>query len=147
MTEFQSHYDGQPEGAYRRKVDRADLKKIFYKNETTFKFDKYVTKLKGFFNVLERYGVPLYEEHMDEHLLENIISPNTELKIEVNIFRSSHLSRFFRTPTYLSTVVARLYPYVNPSPGCFRNIIMYATGPGDRDRGRGENFDSRGRVR
>ena len=38
-----------------------NLKK-FYKNETTFTFEKYVTKLKGLFNMLEKYGVPLYEE-------------------------------------------------------------------------------------
>ena len=32
-----------------------DLKKIFYKNKTTFIFEKYVIKLKGIFNVLEKY--------------------------------------------------------------------------------------------
>ena len=36
-----------------KKVARVDLKKIFYKNETTFTFEKYVTKLKGIFNMLE----------------------------------------------------------------------------------------------
>ena len=45
-------------------VSRADLKNIFYKNENTFTFEKYVTKLKGIFNVLEKYGVPLYKEQM-----------------------------------------------------------------------------------
>ena len=49
------------EGAQRRQVARDDLKKI-YKNETTFTFEKYVTKLKGLFNMLEKYGVPLCEE-------------------------------------------------------------------------------------
>ena len=50
---------------------------IFYKNETNFTFEKYVTKIKGVLNVLERYGVPLYEEQMVEHLLDQIMSPNT----------------------------------------------------------------------
>ena len=50
------------EGSQRKQVARSDLKKIFYKNETTFTFDKYITKLKGGFNVLDKYGVPLYEE-------------------------------------------------------------------------------------
>ena len=35
------------EGAHMKQVDRSDVKKIFYKNDTTFIFDKYVTKLKG----------------------------------------------------------------------------------------------------
>ena len=62
MQEIQYHYDGMSEGAQRKKASRVDLKNIFYKNETDFTFDKYVTKLKGIFNMLEKYGFPLYEE-------------------------------------------------------------------------------------
>ena len=49
---LQAHYDGTSKGARRNNVSRADLKKIFYNNETTFTFEKYVTKLKGISNVL-----------------------------------------------------------------------------------------------
>ena len=35
---------------------------------------------------------------MVEHLLEQIMSPNTEMKTEVNICRSSHLSTFVNHP-------------------------------------------------
>ena len=76
---LQSHYDGASEGARRKQVTRADLKKIFYNNETTLTFEKYVTKLKGILNVLEKYGVPLSEEHMVEHLLDQIMEPNRAL--------------------------------------------------------------------
>ena len=79
MQELQDHYDGTSEGARRKQVARVYLNKIFYKNETTFTFEKYVTKLKGFFNVLEKYGIPLYKEQMVEHLLDQIMSPNIEL--------------------------------------------------------------------
>ena len=88
MQELQAHYDGTPEGAQRKKVSRSDLKKGFYKNENTFTFEKYVAKIKGVLNVLKKYGAPLYEEQMVENLLDQIMSPNTELKIEVNICRS-----------------------------------------------------------
>ena len=40
MQELQAHYNGTSEGSQRKQVARYDLKKIFYKNETTFKFDK-----------------------------------------------------------------------------------------------------------
>ena len=60
MQELQAHYDGTSEGAQRKQVARADLKKIFYKNDTNFTSEKYVTKLKRVFNVLGKYGVPLY---------------------------------------------------------------------------------------
>ena len=60
MQELQNQYDCTSEGARRNQVARADLNNIFYKNETTFTFEKYVTNLKGVFNVLEKYGVLLY---------------------------------------------------------------------------------------
>ena len=46
--------------------------------------------------MLGKYGLPLYEEQMVEYLLEQIMSPTTELKIEVNICRLSHLSIFVK---------------------------------------------------
>ena len=90
------------------------------------------------------FDVPLYEEHMVEHLLDQNMSPNTELKIEVKICRSSHSSTFFKAYTYLYTVVVRLYPYANPSSGNFRKRSIYYTYCGDPGRGRGGRFDVRG---
>ena len=43
--ELQDYYDGTSEGAQMKQVARSDLKKIFYNNETTFTFEKYVTKV------------------------------------------------------------------------------------------------------
>ena len=74
---------------------------------------------------------------MVEHLLYQIMSPNTDLKTEVNICRSSHSSTFVKESTYLSTVVSRLYPYTNPSLGLFRKRSIYSAGRGDRGGGRG----------
>ena len=48
MQELQANYYGTSEGAQRKQVARADLKKILYKNETTLKFEKYVKILRGF---------------------------------------------------------------------------------------------------
>ena len=77
MQELQSHYYGMSECARKGKVDRADLKKIFYNNESTFIFEKYVTKIKGVYYLLEKYGHPVYEEQMLEHILYTIMSQNT----------------------------------------------------------------------
>ena len=59
MQELQAHYEFISEGEQRKQFYRADLRNIFYKNETTFTFEKYVTNIKGVFNVLVKYGVPL----------------------------------------------------------------------------------------
>ena len=105
MQEQQAHYDCTSEGSWRKQVNSAYLRKIFYKNETPFKFEKFVANLKGMVNVLEEYGVPLYEEKMVEHLLDQIIQQNTDLNTDVNICRSSHSSKFVKASTQLSMVV------------------------------------------
>ena len=144
MHKLQYHYDDTSEVERNNKVARADLRNIFYNNETTFTFEKYVKKLKGIFNVLEKYCVPLYEEQMVDNILYKIMSTNIELNTEVNIFRSSHLSIFVKASTYLSTVVARLYPFSNPSSGRFRKHSIYATGCGDHGSRRCGRFYVRG---
>ena len=92
--------------------------------------------------MLEKYGVPLYKEQMLEHLIDQIMSPNTYLKTEVNICRSSHSSTCFKASTYLSTVVAILYPSAKPSSGRFRKRSIYAAGRGDGGSGIGGRFNS-----
>ena len=37
----------------------------------------YITKLNGIFDVLEKLGVPIYEEQKVGHILDQITSPNT----------------------------------------------------------------------
>ena len=145
--ELQAYYDGTSEVARRKFFSGANLKKNFYKNGTNFTFEKYVTKLKGIFNVLEKYGVTLYEDQMVENIIYQIMSPITELKTEVNICRLSHSYTFVNDYTYLYTVVTRLNPSTNPSSGCFRKRGIYATGRGDRGSERGGNFNGQGRDR
>ena len=111
-------------------VSRADLKKILYTNDTNLAFEKYFTKLKGIFNELEKYGVPLYKEKLVEHLLDKIMSPNNDFRTEVKICRSSQSSKFFKASTYMFTVVAQIYPSTNHSPGRFRKRSIYDTGRG-----------------
>ena len=63
---LQDHYDGKAEGERRKAVVRADLEKIFYRNEATFPFETFVTKLQHIFNVLEKYGMPEYEQNKSD---------------------------------------------------------------------------------
>ena len=46
MQELHAQYDVRSEGAWRNQVSIAYLKRIFYKNETTFTFEKYVNVMK-----------------------------------------------------------------------------------------------------
>ena len=78
---------------------------------------------------------------MVDHLLDQIMSPNTELKTEVNICRLSHSSTFVKVSTYLSTVVAIIHLSDNLSSGRFIKRSIYAAGRGDRGGGIGGLFN------
>ena len=43
-----------------KQFSRYELKKMFYKNETTFAFENYFLNIKGLYNVLDKYGVLMY---------------------------------------------------------------------------------------
>ena len=69
------------------------------------------------------------------HIKDHIMSPNTELKTNIKICRSSHSSTFFKTPTHLSTVlewtkkryltVMRLLSHLRIMPKSLRGFSMF----------------------
>ena len=76
-----------------------DLKRLFYRNETTFSFKKYLIKIKQTFKVMDHYTATLYEKDKVRHLLDDINFPNNNFKTEFNIFRSIHSDSFETTST------------------------------------------------
>ena len=147
MSALQTHYDGTSEGERRKAVAKADLKKLFYRNETTFSFEKYVTKLKHIFNVMDRYAMPLYEKDKVDHLLEQINCPDAEIKMQVSICRSSHARTFEQAATYMATEIARIFPDSQPGSGRYRGkrkVSAFRRGGGRGGRGHGGRGGGRG---
>ena len=94
--------------------------------------------------MLEKYGVLIYGDKMIKHIIYHAMSPNTEFKTEVNICRSPQSSTFVKESTYLSTVVAIIYPSTNPSSDRFRKGSIYAAGHRYHVSGRGGHFGEKG---
>ena len=61
MKALQTHYDGPDESKRRMEEARAKIKIVYYKHEGTFTFENFVTNLFDAFQILEKYGEPLYE--------------------------------------------------------------------------------------
>ena len=140
MIALQEHYDGTAEGERRMAVAKADLAKLFYRNESTFSFEKYVTKLLAIFNILEKYKFPVYEKDKVDHLLNKIQCADKDFQMTVNICRSSHSDNFVQASTYLQTEVARIFPEAQPSSGRYgkrRYVKAFGRGGGRGGRGRG----------
>ena len=100
-------YGGKSEVEKRKIYAREALKKLHYRHEHTFPFEKYTTVLQSNFKVLERLYVPLYEEDNLIYLLNKISVNNTELKTTISIARQ-RFNKFNDASTYLAIEVCRI---------------------------------------
>jgi hypothetical protein len=108
------HYDGPAEGDKRVAVARSNISKTFYKNETTFSFEKYSTRLKKSFDMLRQYGQPKSHKEEVEILLNQINTNNLQLVSSIQICRNAHNDDFIQATTYLSTQIAQIFPQAQP---------------------------------
>ena len=82
---------------------------LFYRQEFTFSFEKYVTSLNAIFKTLERYNEPMYETNKVKALLDKCQNNNVEFKQAVQMCRTLH-TNFEDAVTYLKTEVGRIFP-------------------------------------
>lgn len=147
MQSLQSHYDGEAEAEKRKEAARSDLKVLFYKNEASFSFEKYLNRMKRCFDTLEKYGVPYYEEDKVKFLLDRVQSSHAEVKTQVSICRSNHANSFVDASTYMSKEISRIFPTSNVgsisfgkgqrSKGSTRNVSSASTNTGKRGKRKG----------
>ncbi len=110
-----NHYDGPAEGDKRVTVARNNIKVIHYKNESSFSFEKYSTKLKKSFTTLEKYAQPKSEREKVEILLDQINTNDQRLVTAIGICRNSHARTFESACTYLSQQIAIIFPQHQPN--------------------------------
>jgi len=125
MQALQTHYDGPDESHKRMEEARTKISSTFYKHEGTFTFEKFVTILQDAFQILEKYGEPLYEREKLRLLFSKSQNNHPEFKQEINICRQQY-DTFAEAITYLKTVVSRLFLEV-PKSRPRRNISSVAT--------------------
>ena len=143
MLALQNNYDRKSEGEHRKQVAKDYIKRLFYRNKSTFSFEKYVTTMKQTFNVLENYNVSLHEEDKISKILDNINGPNNDFKTEVNIYRSGHSASSEKNPTYLSTVISHLFLETH-TPSIRYGRRRQVNSSGRRGKGvRGGRFEDR----
>lgn len=119
MHALQAHYDGAAEAEKRKEAARSDLKVLFYRNEVSFSFEKYLNRMKRCFDILDKYGVPFYEEEKVKLLLDRIQSSHAEVKTQVSICRASYSADFVQASTYMSKEISRIFPSSNVASASF----------------------------
>ena len=116
MTALRTHYDGPDEAKKRLSAAKAQLDKLFYRNEATFSFEKYVTALNKVYNIHERYDEPIYEYDKVRNLLEKYQNNHVEFKQTVVLYRTQH-KIFAGAVTMLKEAVGRLFPDIGRARG------------------------------
>ena len=125
MKALQRHYDGVDESRRRMEEARAKISSTFYKHEGTFTFERFATNLYDAFQILEKYGEPLYENEKLRLLFTKSQNNHPEFKQEIIICRQQY-DTFSEAVTYLKTVISRLFLEV-PKSRPRRNISSVAT--------------------
>ncbi len=125
MQALQKHYDGADDGKRRVEEARAKINNTFYKHESTFSFERFATNLYDAFQILEKYGKPLYEDEKLRLLFTKSQNDYPEFKQEVIICRQQY-ETFAEAVTYMKTVVSRLFLEVNKARP-MRSISSVAT--------------------
>ena len=108
------HYDGPAEGDKRVTVARANIESAFYKNESTFSFEKYSTRLKKAFDTLRQYNQPKSSKEEVDILLKGVNTNNVQLSSCIAICRAQHSDNFNEAVTYLGTQIAQIFPQSQP---------------------------------
>jgi hypothetical protein len=138
MKALQDHYDGDAEAEKRKQAAKSDLHVLFYRHEAAFSFEKYINRMKRCFDILEKYGVPYYEEDKVRLLLDRIQNNHGEVKTQVSICRANHAGSFVEASTYLSREISRIFPSSNVSSTQFgkgkprRSVASARTSNGKR---------------
>lgn len=109
-----NHYDGPAEGDKRVTVARANIESAYYKNESTFSFEKYSTRLKKAFDTLRQYNQPKSAKEEVDILLKQMNTNNVQLSSCIAICRATHSGQFNDAVTYLGTQIAQIFPQSQP---------------------------------
>ena len=108
------HYDGTAEGDKHVMVSRANINQAFYKNESTFSFERYTARIKHAFNTLRQYNQPKGDREEFEILLKQINTNNMQLTACIQICCHSYTVNFNDAATYLITQIAQIFPDSQP---------------------------------
>jgi hypothetical protein len=107
------HYRGDAETARRATEAEALLERLHYKNEASFPFERYITRLNKYFELMDDNDQGLSEAQKVKKLLKGVTSTNPEVIAIKAVVRSTHSTDFNRASTLIAGQIAVLFPAVN----------------------------------
>ena len=133
---LREHYVGEAHDMRRAAIANAKLEALFWKSETTFPFEKYLTKLNEAFMELDEANVPLYESQKVNYLLRGIKNDDIQVQTTLGIVRDRYLNSFDEACLTLSRTISSRFTNIEPGRHK-RSIGAVQSNPGGRSPGRG----------
>ena len=135
------HYLGTAETGRRAAEAEAQLLRLHYKNEASFPFEKYITRLHECFEALEDNQQGLIDAQKVKKMLENVSSTNMEIISLKTVIRERYPNDFAQASTHMAGQIALIAPAAHSELRNKRRIAAVDTngrgfGRGGRGRGR-----------
>jgi hypothetical protein len=111
MIALRMHYEGEGEVSKRIGVAHATLDSSLYRNEFTFSFERFSTRMKMAFTVLEKHGEPYAEMTKVKMLNDRIQIPNNgQIQIAKSNMMDMHPNNFNDAVGYMAKKVTEIFP-------------------------------------
>jgi hypothetical protein len=138
---LREHYVGEAHDQRRAASALAKLETLFWKNESSFPFEKYLTRLNEAFMEMEEAEQPLYPAQKVQWLIRGIKNDDIQVQTTIGIIRDRYLTDFDNASLTLSRTVSSRFASIEPGKNK-RHIGAVNTHAGrghTRGRGRGRN--------
>ena len=133
---LREHYVGEAHDMRRAASANAKLESLFWKSETSFPFEKFLTRLNEAFMELEESNMPLYESQKVNYLLKGVKNDDIQVQTTLGIIRDRYLSNFDEACLTLSRTVSSRFTKIEPGRHK-RSIGAVSSNTGGRSSGRG----------
>jgi hypothetical protein len=137
------HYRGDAETAFCASEAEAALNRLHYRNEASFPFERYITRMSECFELMDDNHQGFSEPQKVKKMLDGVISTNAEVVAIKAVVRTAHPTDFNAASTLMAGQIALLYPASNGELRNKRKISAVAQTAG-RGRGRGRCSGGRG---
>ena len=143
---LKEHYIGEAHDMRRAAAANAKIETLFWRNEASFSFEKFLTRMNEAFKELEDAQKPLFEQQKVQYLLRAIKNDDVQVQTTMGIIRDRYLNDFDAACLTLSRTVSTRFTGVEITRHK-RNIgaITSNNNGGRVSRGRGRARHSGGR--
>jgi hypothetical protein len=112
---LQEHYDGPGEIDKSISLARTQIKELFYKNEQTFSFEKFIAKLNDAFQMLAECHEDLMEKNKVDHMITAMLQCTNSAIIAATtmiLTNPEMQNNFLAAANKMTEVIANIFPAI-----------------------------------